>query len=506
MMRKRIKPAILFLLFFLSTGLYAQRVDSVAYYLDILKDLAREEEFRKARLEAKGFRQFMSEKALEYPPESIPLLSGIFRVTRDRRSAYAFLQEVEVDARYCRDLKRKEALLESLVMAFGEWGDKSRALPNQKALTAVKDSLAKLRYIKLLDKHQIELDSVRKEADLESEREPAFIAFDKKQVLAGSLGLGMLVVFLLLANIRTARGWRKRFRKKDIELELLRANLKPEETIPPFTALSEEPAYPSSTTESAQTKGAPPEKTALLIVPNRQIILYLKTLLTDQFKVETALSGNEGIDLANKILPDLIICDGQLEGQNGIELIRQLKLGSKTNHVPIILLSEHHGKDGALDALRAGAESWFPRPVLDTEIENSLNEIEAERKEAHRAFQRYLNLYHSEQRPELNNRFLNDTIRIIEQCLSNPDFMADELARKMQFDKVLFSRKLKMLTGKTPGQLIREMRLEKAKVLLENKAAQPQTVSEIVGYSNPGSFAHAFQDYFGENNLLLKES
>lgn len=92
---------------------------------------------------------------------------------------------------------------------------------------------------------------------------------------------------------------------------------------------------------------------------------------------------------------------------------------------------------------------------------------------------------------------------MIEENLADPDFMADDIARKLQMTKTHYTKKLKVLTGKEPVQLIREMRLEKAKILLEKRAGTPQVISELVGFANPGTFALAFKDYFGDNTLLL---
>lgn len=94
-------------------------------------------------------------------------------------------------------------------------------------------------------------------------------------------------------------------------------------------------------------------------------------------------------------------------------------------------------------------------------------------------------------------------MELIEQNLADADFMADDLAKKMQLPRHHFVKKLGVLTGKEPVQLIREMRLEKAKILLEKRAGTPQAIADLVGFSNPGTFALAFKEYFGENTLLL---
>ncbi len=234
------------------------------------------------------------------------------------------------------------------------------------------------------------------------------------------------------------------------------------------------------------------------------MVIYLKSLLSDRFRVETAQTANDGLQRAADLLPDLIVCDAVLNGKTGIDVARQIKLSERTNHIPVILLSDRHGNEGKLDALRAGAEAWFTRPVLDDEFDASVQRLLDARKEKHDLFARVLHFWFTDHRETLDNRFLNQTMLFIEQHLSDPDFMADELAKKIQLPRHHFVKKLGVLTGKEPIQLIREMRLEKAKVLLEKRAGTPQAISDLVGFSNPGTFALAFKEYFGENTLLLQ--
>ena len=249
--------------------------------------------------------------------------------------------------------------------------------------------------------------------------------------------------------------------------------------------------------------GEHPEQIALIIEPNRQIVLYLKSLLADRFQIETARTPNEGLQMANTILPDLIVCDAILNGKTGIDVARQLKLSEKTSHIPIVLLSDHHGNEGKLDALRAGADVWFTRPILDDHFDASIQRLIDSRKVKHTLFQRFLHLYFTENRIAIEDPFLSQTVQYVEQNLSDPNFTAEEIARKMQLTKQHYFKKLLVLTGKEPVQLIREMRLEKAKSLLEKRAGTPQAISELVGFSSPGTFSLAFKEYFGGNTLLL---
>jgi AraC-type DNA-binding domain-containing proteins len=233
------------------------------------------------------------------------------------------------------------------------------------------------------------------------------------------------------------------------------------------------------------------------------VVLYLKSLLSDRFQIETAFTPAEALQMASEMMPDLIVCDTVLEGKSGIEVARQIKLSEKTNHVPVVLLTNKFGNDGKLDALRAGADAWFTRPVIDDEFDASVQRLLDARKLRHEQFNRFLQLYFSENRVTMQEPFLLQTVQMIEQNLSDPDFLPDHIARKLQLSKAHFAKKLNVLTGKEPVQLIREMRLEKAKVLLEKRAGTPQAISELVGFSSSGTFALAFKEYFGENTLLL---
>jgi DNA-binding response OmpR family regulator len=254
-------------------------------------------------------------------------------------------------------------------------------------------------------------------------------------------------------------------------------------------------------TPSADTEQ---QKIALIIEQNTQVIIYLKSILTDNFEVETAQTANEGLQMANDLLPDIIVCDAVLNGKSGIDLVRNIKQSEKTNHIPVILLTDKVGEEARLDGLSAGADYWFQRPLLDVELDAQVDYLLKGRKYSQEHFTRALHLHFTDNRVPIDNHFLQSTLNYIEQYLPNPDFTAEDLARKMQLTKYHFFKKLHILTGKEPTQLIREMRLEKAKNLLEKNAAPVATIAELVGFTNPGTFSLAYKEYFGENTLLLQ--
>lgn len=478
--------------------------DSVSAYLTLLDELVQAGNFEQAQLEATNFRALLQGQQILPPAAAIPLLSRIYEHNEDPESALSFLAEVLRATQLNPDPQSRAGTFAELVKAFNTWDRPAQAQTCLQLLEAARDSISEHeRQLALRAVHR-QLDSLNTLRHLELADQARYVRLERER--AFMLGAALLLAFMGMALVhwRTVARWRKRLEKKDLENELLRSDR--------YTSTLSRDVFPVEMQEAVAlpaererplTDKPSSGKTALLIEPNRQIVLYLKSLLSDHFQIETAGSASEGLQLAANHLPDLIVCDAVLNGITGIDVARQIKLSERTNHIPVILLTDRHGNEGKLDALRAGADAWFNRPVLHHIFEGEVRRLLDARKEKHELFARFLHLYYSENRIALDEPFLSRSIQLIDQHLSDPDFMADELARKMQLSKNLYFKKLQVLTGKEPMQLIREMRLEKAKALLEKRAGTPQAIAELVGFSSAGTFALAFKEYFGENTLLL---
>jgi len=487
--------------------------DSLANRLALIAQLSQSSNYEQAQVEVEAYREALRRHKVAVSPKALGLMSGVYKANDDDRSAARLLTEAELDARRDPNPESKAALLTTLVKECGRWEMPELALACQQLLGVAQDSLAARKRRAESLKMQSQLDSLvaLRKAEMAEQTQYIRIARDRAYMLLGAAGLVFLV--LLFANFRNSDRWRKLLEKKELEWELLRSNAQQmaEETaaaqIAEATAHASEKAVAESRTAPDPYVfhvGPKPEQVALLIEPNRQVVLYLKSLLADRFQIETASTANEGLQMASNLLPDLVVCDALLNGQKtGIEVARQIKLAERTSHVPVVLLTDRYGNEGKLDALRAGAEAWFTRPVIDDEFDATVQRLLDARKVKHELFARFLHLYYSENRVSLDDRFLLQTVEAIDQNLADPDFTPEDIARRLQMSKNHYFKKLKVLTGKEPVQLVREMRLEKAKVLLEKRAGTPQAIAELVGFSSSGTFALAFKEYFGENTLLL---
>lgn len=500
--------AVLALLCFFSLAAPAQAqpartvADTLNNRVQLLQQLSQAGNYESALLEAQWFRDFLKRHKLPISPRALSLISGIYKANGDDRSATLLLGEAELDARKDPNPETKTALLTVLVQECRRWELPDLALNCQQMLNIAQDSVRVRRQRIELSLLRLETDSLRAlRAQELLARDQYFHVEKNRAYLLGGIVI-LTLMLLLFANARNTQRWRKRLAKKELEMEVARANTASEPILFQPTETEEQATFIPAT--SPAFWGEKANQTVLVIEPNRQVVLYLKSLLGDRFMIETAATANEGLHMASNLLPDLIVCDAILNGATGIDVVRQIKLSERTNHIPVVLLSEHYGNDGKLDALRAGADLWFTRPVIDDEFDASIQRLLNNRTQQHVAFERFLHLYFTDNRLPLHDPFLRQTIDIIEQNLSDPDFSGEYIARKLQLTNTHYSKKLRALTGKEPVQLIREMRLEKAKVLLEKRAGMPQTIAELVGFTSSGTFAMAFKDYFGENTLLLR--
>jgi DNA-binding response OmpR family regulator len=509
-MHQHFKFVILALLFAVAQPVAAQQKavqDTLANRLTLLVQLTQAGNFEQAQVESELFREFLKRQKLPLSPKAVTLLSTIYKANQDDRSATRMLAEAELDARHDPNPASKAALLNTLVLECRKWELPDQALTCQQLLAVARDSIqTRERREETLNMQQ-QFDSLTTLRTQEIAAQGNYVKLEKEKALALAAIIGALLLFLLFTISRTSSKWSKLLKKKELEWEIMRGNIQQqaEETAALQVLAVSQTIQNAAPKEDQYTmyQGQKPDQIALLIEPNRQVVLYLKSLLSDRFQIETAMTPNEGLQMANDLMPDLVVCDALLNGHSGIEVARQIKLSERTNHVPVVLLTDKFGNEGKLDALRAGADVWFSRPVIDDEFDASVQRLLDARKVRHDEFSRFMQLYFTDNKITIPDPFLQQTVQMIEQNLANPDFMADEMARKLQLSKTHFTKKLKVLTGKEPVQLIRELRLEKAKILLEKRAGTPNAISELVGFTNPGTFALAFKEYFGENTLLL---
>ncbi|GAB3702575.1 hypothetical protein GCM10027592_32130 [Spirosoma flavus] len=245
----------------------------------------------------------------------------------------------------------------------------------------------------------------------------------------------------------------------------------------------------------------------LLVEDNNDLRVQMETYLSSHYRIVTARSGREGVDLAIKEVPDLIISDVMMPVQtgpemDGFELTRTLKADDRTSHIPIVLLTARASSESRLAGLQAGADNYLSKPFSLSELTLRLNNALRTRQQWQ---QRFTNQtapatvdYSTHGEADREERFLNSLRQYILSNLNETDQMdVDGLAERARMSRTQLHRKLTALTSLSPNRFIHRVRLERAAELLRSGEFNVAQVAYEVGYSSQSYFAKLFQEHFG---------
>ena len=240
--------------------------------------------------------------------------------------------------------------------------------------------------------------------------------------------------------------------------------------------------------------------TVLVIDDNNDIRQYEHTLLQDDYIVLEAADGKEGLDVAKKEVPDLVICDVMMPVMDGLEFTQNLKTHTATSHIPVIMLTAKNLEEHRAEGYEHGADSYITKPfhskVLLARIENLLRQ----RKLLKHLFQGTLEAEQEIADSHLEDRdkqFLKQLHAIIQKNLSDSEFGVEDIGKQIGLSRVQLYRKVKAMTGSSVVDLLRKARLAKAKRLLESRSMSVSEVAYDVGFSAPSYFTKCFKDEYG---------
>lgn len=243
----------------------------------------------------------------------------------------------------------------------------------------------------------------------------------------------------------------------------------------------------------AQTPGSE-IPSILLIEDNEDFRFYLKDGLKSSFKVHEACNGQEGWQKALANHPQIIVSDINMPYMNGIELCKKLKSDKRTNHIPVILLTALTGEEEQIKGLETGANDYLTKPfnfeILHAKIKNLL----ALNQRLRDTYTRQIKV----QAPEVlieshSNRLLNKVALYIEENLNNPKLSVEDLSKHVGMSRGSLYHKILELTGLSPVEYIRSVKLDKATVLLEKSDLNVSQIAYMVGFATPNYFAKSFK-------------
>lgn len=260
--------------------------------------------------------------------------------------------------------------------------------------------------------------------------------------------------------------------------------------------VAEEDKFTDSTVQDNPAEDQFPK--LLIIEDNAELCSFLSDQFKNEYHILQASDGVDGLGIALTEIPDLILSDVMMPGMNGIELCHALKTDIRTSHIPVILLTAKSGEESKLEGLTAGADDYITKPfnlnILKVKIKNILET----RRRSQDEFRQQVRIEPSKITvTSLDEKLIRKALVFTEQNLSNPDYSVEELSRELGMSRVHLYKKLTSITGKSPIEFIRTVRLKRAAQLLQESQLTVSEIAYEVGFNNPKYFRKYFKDEFG---------
>lgn len=239
----------------------------------------------------------------------------------------------------------------------------------------------------------------------------------------------------------------------------------------------------------------------LIIEDNPDVVQYLKSCLHTTYQLETAYDGQQGIEKALALMPDVIISDVMMPKKDGYEVCETLKTDQRTSHIPIILLTAKVTADDKLTGLRHGADLYLAKPFQKEELLLHLRNLLTLRSNLQSKYSKGSPFWEGGPATSSTSQedvFLSNMNQLIEQNLADEDFGINQLCKALAMSRSQIHRKIKALTGYSTAIYLRTIRLYKAKSLLRNTDMNISEIAYNVGFKDPNYFTHVYVEAFGE--------
>lgn len=241
----------------------------------------------------------------------------------------------------------------------------------------------------------------------------------------------------------------------------------------------------------------------LLVEDNEDFRSYMKDNLQMHYKVFEAIDGKEGWQKALALHPQLIVSDISMPNMDGIELSRKIKSDKRTSHIPVILLTALTGEEDQLKGLKTGANDYIIKPFNYEVLHAKINNLLVLNSTLKNTYTKQIKVLTPDVTIESDDeKLLKNIMLYLEENLTNPQLSVEELSKHVGMSRSSLYNKLLELTGQSPVEYIRSVKLEKAAVLLEKSDMTIAQVAYSVGFSTPNYFAKSFKAKF---NILPSE-
>ena len=236
----------------------------------------------------------------------------------------------------------------------------------------------------------------------------------------------------------------------------------------------------------------------LIVDDNRDMRERLKESFEAQYNLRLAVDGIAGFKIALECLPDLVITDLMMPNKDGIELCRDIKENEATCHIPVILLTAKDTVQDRINGLEFGADDYVGKPFNTSELKARVFNLIKQRRMIRERFSHEIFLEPSHiSVTSADEAFLTQAIAVVESHAKDESFSLDFFRDEMNMSRSTLFRRLSELTGQTPTEFIRIIRLKMAAKLLEKNFGNISQVALEVGFNNISYFNRSFKKLFG---------
>ena len=235
----------------------------------------------------------------------------------------------------------------------------------------------------------------------------------------------------------------------------------------------------------------------LIIDDNIDIRTYLRSVLSEKYNVSEASDGKVGLELARKIVPDIVLSDIMMPVMDGLEFCQQLKTDKAISHIPVILLTARSLDEQRVEGYEHGADAYISKPFSLRLLLSRIDNLIESRKKLNQTWSKGVeddeigNLSN-----EIDKSFLKQLRKIIQENLSNSDLSVEQIGDEIGLSRVQLYRKVKSLTGYSPVEMLRKARLMRARHLLQTTDKSVSEVAYAVGFSTPSYFSKCYKEEF----------
>lgn len=238
----------------------------------------------------------------------------------------------------------------------------------------------------------------------------------------------------------------------------------------------------------------------LIIDDNIDIRTYLRSVLSEKYNVSEAANGKAGLELARKIVPDIVLSDIMMPVMDGLAFCQQLKTDKAISHIPVILLTARSLDEQRAEGYEHGADAYLSKPFSLRLLFSRIDNLIQSRKKLSKLFS---NSDENDAFEKLSNEtdktFAAQLRKIIQDNLSDNEFNVERIGDEIGLSRVQLYRKVKALTGYSPVEMLRKARLTRARHLLRTTEKTVSEVAYAVGFSTPSYFSKCYKDEFGES-------